>query len=130
VFQNIGRALALLRELKHLSQAALARRAGVGKSQLSKYEGGKEFPKFESLEKILHALEVSAHQFFYVFYLVESSSAVLEKGSAGWPVDAILRPLLLTEATDKAIFQILADVVSLSRSLFEEQALRPAKTGR
>ena len=130
MFQNLGRAIAHLRELKGLSQAAVARRAGIGKSQLSKYEGGRELPKLDSLEKVLRALEVSAHQFFYAFYLFDSAEAMLAKGSAGWPADSLLRPMLLTEATDQALFQILSDVVALSRCVFEEQVLRAARERR
>ncbi len=130
MFQSLGRALAHLRQLKGLSQAAVAGRAGIGKSQLSKYEGGRELPKLDSLEKVLRALEVSAHQFFYVFYLFDSAEAMLAKGSAGWPADSLLRPMLLTEATDQALFQILSDVVTLSRCVFEEQVLRAARERR
>jgi len=127
VFQNLGKAIKLLRELKDLSQAAVARRAGIGKSQLSKYEGGRELPKFDSLEKVIRAIGVSSHQLFYVLYLIDSSASLVESGSNGWPPDSLLRPFLLTEATDKALFQILADVVTLSRCVFEEQALRSVR---
>ncbi len=125
MFQNLGRTIAHLRGLKHLSQATLARRAGIGKSQLSKYEGGKELPKLDSLEKVLGALEVSPHQFFHLFYLVDSSSTIIANGSEGWSVNSLLRPALLTEKTDKALSQLLSDLVALSRCVFEEQALRP-----
>ncbi len=124
MFRNIGRAIALLRELRDLSQAAVANRAGIGKSQLSKYESGKELPKFDSLEKVLAALDVSPHQFFYLFYLIDGSAAMLAKDSAGWPADSLLRPVLLTDSTDQALFQVLSDLVALSRCVFEEQALR------
>ena len=127
MFENLGRTIALLREFKHLSQAAVARRAGIGKSQLSKYEGGKELPRFDSLEKVLRVLEVSPHQFFYLFSLIDSSATMLSKGSDGWSADALTRPVLLTEATDKALFQVLSDLVTLSRCVFEEQALRVAR---
>ena len=56
MFEHIGLALKVLRELKGVSQAGLARKAGIGKSQLSKYENGKDLPKFDSLEKVLAAL--------------------------------------------------------------------------
>src|ERR1700709_141250 len=65
MFQNLGKALALVRELRGKTQAQVARAAGVGKSQLSKYENGKELPKLDSLEKLLDALGVSAFDFFY-----------------------------------------------------------------
>ena len=58
MFANLGRTLSLLQELRGKSQARVAREAGIGKSQLSKYENGKELPKLDSLEKVLNALEV------------------------------------------------------------------------
>jgi transcriptional regulator with XRE-family HTH domain len=125
VFENLGRTIAHLRELKGFSQGALARRAGIGKSQLSKYEGGRELPKFDSLEKVLGALEVSPHQFFHLFYLIDRSATIIENGAEGWSADALLPPALLNEKTDKALSQILSDLVTLSRCVFEEQALRP-----
>jgi transcriptional regulator with XRE-family HTH domain len=44
----------------------LARLAGVGKSQLSKYESGKELPRLDSLARILFALRSSPSTLFYV----------------------------------------------------------------
>jgi transcriptional regulator with XRE-family HTH domain len=71
MFQRIGLALRILRELSGTSQAALARKAGIGKSQLSKYETNKDRPKFDALEKLLSALEVRPVLFFYVAELLE-----------------------------------------------------------
>ena len=48
MFDNLGRALYLIRDLRGKSQAEVAREAGIGKSQLSKYEGGREFPGVQS----------------------------------------------------------------------------------
>jgi transcriptional regulator with XRE-family HTH domain len=64
MFQNLGRTLIRLRERSGKSQAALARAAGVGKSQLSKYENSKELPKLDSLERVLAALGVGYFEFF------------------------------------------------------------------
>jgi transcriptional regulator with XRE-family HTH domain len=62
----VGLAIKTLRELKGLSQSDLARLAGVGKSQLSKYESGKELPRLDSLARILFALRSSPSTLFYV----------------------------------------------------------------
>ncbi len=66
MFQRFGLALRILRELSGLSQAALARKARVGKSQLSKYESGKDNPKLSSLEKLLRAMNVRPVILFHV----------------------------------------------------------------
>ena len=77
MFANLGRTLSLLRELRGKSQSRVAREARIGKSQLSKYENGKELPKFETLEKILHVLKVDMFEFFYTLYLVDGRAAAL-----------------------------------------------------
>ena len=52
MFSNLGRTLGLLRELRGKSQARVAREAGIGKSQLSKYEKGQSAPTLEFLLKL------------------------------------------------------------------------------
>jgi len=66
MFGRVGIALRVLRELSGTSQAALARKAKIGKSQLSKYENGRELPKLDSLEKLLEALNVRPVVLFYL----------------------------------------------------------------
>ena len=66
LFQHVGLAIKIFREFAGLSQAALAKLAGVGKSQLSKYESGKEYPKLDSLERVLNVLGATPFSFFYV----------------------------------------------------------------
>src|SRR3954466_12957956 len=78
MFINLGKTLGLLRELRGKSQARVAREAGIGKSQLSKYENGKELPKLDSLEKVLKALGVGHFEFFYTLYLVDQRASELE----------------------------------------------------
>ncbi len=80
MFVNLGRTLSLLRELRGKSQAQVAREAGIGKSQLSKYENGKELPKLDSLEKVLGVLAVGQFEFFYTLYLVDRRAADLARG--------------------------------------------------
>jgi transcriptional regulator with XRE-family HTH domain len=85
MFANLGRTLSLLRELRGKSQSRVAREARIGKSQLSKYENGKELPKLDSLEKILRVLKVDMFEFFYTLYLVDGRAAALARAAAGVP---------------------------------------------
>jgi len=82
MFANLGRTLSLLRELRGKSQSRVAREARIGKSQLSKYENGKELPKLDSLEKILRVLKVDMFEFFYTLYLVDGRAAALVRAAA------------------------------------------------
>lgn len=146
MFDNLGRTLALLRELRGRSQAWVAREAGIGKSQLSKYENGKELPKLDSLEKVLIVLGVGHFEFFYTLYLVDRRAADLNRGSGKGPADkekeketaarepsldgepAYLPPIfkghpLLSEPTDQAFTQVFADLLLLYRRVFEQVVL-------
>jgi transcriptional regulator with XRE-family HTH domain len=139
MFANLGRTLSLLRELRGKSQARVAREAGIGKSQLSKYENGKELPKLDSLEKVLIALKVGYFEFFYTLYLVDRRAADLGTGEdgAGMPPQAPLvssesEPLylppmngntLLSESTDQAFSQVFTDLLLLYRRIFEQMVL-------
>jgi transcriptional regulator with XRE-family HTH domain len=138
MFVNLGRTLSLLRELRGKSQANVAKEAGIGKSQLSKYENGKELPKLDSLEKVLKVLEVGHFEFFYTLYLVDRRAADLLRGkdSPGPEREDVgildeqlyLPPLLkgyplLSESTDQAFTRVFADLLSLYRLVFEQVVL-------
>ena len=64
-FRQVGSALRLLREERGLSLARLAVLSSSGKSQLSKYENGKELPGLHSLARILDALDMEPLTLFY-----------------------------------------------------------------
>lgn len=128
MFNNLGRTLSLLRELRGKSQARVAREAGIGKSQLSKYENGKELPKLDSLEKVLNALEVGHFEFFYTLYLVDRRASDLMRGEPG-DGSFHLPPLidgrpLIEESTDQAFSQVFSDLLVLYRRVFEQVVLR------
>ncbi len=136
MFVNLGRTLSLLRELRGKSQARVAREAGIGKSQLSKYENGKELPKLDSLEKVLKALEVGHFEFFYTLYLVDQRAAGLGQGGqpAGASGPSTDEPLylpslllqgsaLLSQTTDQAFARVFTDLLLLYRSVFEQVVL-------
>ena len=128
MFRNLGRSLSLLREMRGKSQAHVARAAGIGKSQLSKYESGKELPKLGSLEKVLTALDLGPLDLFSTLEMVERRAASL----AGTPENPLawlsgasaLRSDLLSEETSQAFNQVLADVLALHRTVLTEAVCR------
>jgi len=63
-FKNIGKALAMARRERGLTQAQLADRSGMSRPQVSRYEAGRELMKLETLEKILRTLTVEPDDFF------------------------------------------------------------------
>jgi transcriptional regulator with XRE-family HTH domain len=130
MFINLGKTLSLLRELRGKSQARVAREAGIGKSQLSKYENGKELPKLDSLEKVLKALGVGHFEFFYTLYLVDQRAADLARGDGGEALAGNLGvpPLLrgasdLTPSTDQAFSRVFNELLALYRTVFEQIVL-------
>jgi transcriptional regulator with XRE-family HTH domain len=102
MFANLGRTLSLLRELRGKSQSRVAREARIGKSQLSKYENGKELPKLDSLEKILRVLKVDMFEFFYTLYLVDGRAAALSPAGAAVPPTDLARPAAERDSSDAA----------------------------
>jgi transcriptional regulator with XRE-family HTH domain len=131
MFENLGNALALLRELRRVSQAEVARRAGIGKSQLSKYENGKEQPKLDSLEKVLNVLRVGPVGLFTVVAVLDGWTA--ETGGEG---EAIAAPSLAPRwpgmgfpMVDEAFEATLGDLLILQRSMLET-VLWPGAAGR
>lgn len=67
-FGQLGTALQVFRRRAGLSAAELARKARVGKSQLSKYENGKESPRMETLARLMDALHVEPLWFFHLIH--------------------------------------------------------------
>jgi transcriptional regulator with XRE-family HTH domain len=80
--RNFGKALTLLRELRGLRQAEVARAAGQGKSQISKYENGKELPRLGSLMKVLESMGYTYSDFFSTLALIDEHEAALVGGRA------------------------------------------------
>ncbi|MEM7049449.1 MAG: helix-turn-helix transcriptional regulator [Acidobacteriota bacterium] len=62
-FENIGKALRLLREKKGKSQKELALAAGITSAMLSNYETGEKKPSLDSLGKIIEALDLHLGKF-------------------------------------------------------------------
>jgi transcriptional regulator with XRE-family HTH domain len=118
MFQHLGRALVLLRSLRGKSQSEAAREAGMGKSQLSKYENGQEVPKLESLEKLLRSLGVGLLDLASLLALIDERAARLGGGDrlAG-EVEAglLLGGGLLPERMQETFGSVLRDLLALHR---------------
>jgi len=75
-FENIGKALGILRRERGLSQKEFCAQCGIGRAQLSRYEAGKELMKLATLEKILAELAITPEEFFrFVASLGDSPAA-------------------------------------------------------
>jgi transcriptional regulator with XRE-family HTH domain len=116
--------------LRGVSQEALARSAGIGKSQLSKYENGRELPKLDSLGKLLATLGVGYLEFFYTMAMVD-----LRKESIGEvpTLDTPLAPRLTLDVNDDidtAIERIIAQLNRLQRLVWEKTVLSPELSKR
>lgn len=103
-FSYVGPTLMLLRELTGKSQHEVAKGAGIGKSQLSKYENGKELPKLESLGRVLTALDLSPLAFFYAHHVLgelagELQGTAEESTPDAGSLDGLFQHLLQTVLT-------------------------------
>ena|SRR5215213_11638535 len=76
MFESLGLTLRVFRELSGCSQAEIARKAQIGKSQLSKYENGKELPRLESLGKVIAVLGTTPLMVFYVNSVLDRANAL------------------------------------------------------
>jgi transcriptional regulator with XRE-family HTH domain len=125
-FANLGKTIFLLRDLRGKSQAEVARSAGVGKSQLSKYENGKELPRLDSLERVLVALDIGYLEFFQTLALIDRRAQTLGQdplapGGLGELRD-LEPPILpkLSEGIDKGFEAIFLLLSRLQRQVWEE----------
>ena len=78
--RNLGRSLTLLRDLRRVSLRSTARKAGIGQSQLSKYENAHGLPKMESLEKVLSALDMTFLDLFNTMALFDVFEEEMRSG--------------------------------------------------
>lgn len=132
MFGNMGKAIALLRGLRGKSQSRLAREAGIGKSQLSKYETGRELPKLETLERVLRALDVSLVGLAWTVDLLDRLAGELtgSPGAARWLPGPTLLSGLLSGQTEQAFTRLLSDLTSLYRQVVHESLARGAAATR
>ncbi len=120
MFRNLGPALRLIREERGLSQSALAKAAGIGKSQLSKYESGRERPKLDSLEKLLTVLSIRVADFFTVVGLIDRELARIDGAAGSRGGETVAVSGLLPEIVQKALVQIHQDLSNLQSALVVE----------
>lgn len=118
MFRNVGSGIRLLRDLRGLSAAEVARRVGMSKSQLSKYENGRELPKLDSLERVLSALGSSALEFAQV-------TVVLNKIESG---ELSIVPFfesggMLSEDLHSAFDQMVKSLFTLHRAAIQGKVL-------
>jgi transcriptional regulator with XRE-family HTH domain len=128
MFRNLGRTLQLLREEQGWSQADLARKAGIGKSQLSKYENSKEQPRLDSLEKILAALSVRYVDFFTTVSFLDDQ---LERLSSPSPLPAVSAPHasgLLSDDVNQAFERVTRGIFELHRSVLHQLVAARARS--
>ena len=101
--QTLGKAIALLRREADLSVEELAARAGLRPERLAGYEAGVTEPRWETLERLLAALEVGpgalaraletvsgqpldeAHALGVVIRFHQQAAALLERVFESWP---------------------------------------------
>jgi len=77
-FENLGRALLVLRVVRGLSQKELARQAGIRPNQISRYETGQVLPQLTQLDRLLKALRIGVVDFFLFFAQVNQLVAALD----------------------------------------------------
>jgi transcriptional regulator with XRE-family HTH domain len=127
MFGNLGRTLALLREMRGYSQIALSRQARIGKSQLSKYENGREMPKLETLERLLAVLDVQPISFFYTVAVLDSLAERFQGPPAELP--PLPLPLTLLQPNLDEVFAVTVEqFLRLYRLQTEVQARLEALT--
>lgn len=117
MFKRVGLALKILRELSGASQASFARKAGIGKSQLSKYENSRELPKLDSLEKALKVLNVRPVVLFYLADFLDglgSEELILERLLVTAEAGA-----LVSEGEQEALAKVMLDLMGLFRAQLE-----------
>lgn len=127
MFENLGRTLALVREMRGYSQLELSREARIGKSQLSKYENGRELPKLETLERVLAVLEVQPISFFYTVAVLDGLVDRIEDPTAELP--PLPLPLtLLQPGLDELFSATVGKFLRMYRLQTEVQARLEALT--
>ncbi|HWN41137.1 MAG TPA: helix-turn-helix transcriptional regulator [Thermoanaerobaculia bacterium] len=127
MFGNFGRTLALLREMRGYSQLALSREARIGKSQLSKYENGRELPKLETLERVLSVLDIQPISFFYTVAMLDSLAGRLDDPATELP--PLPLPLTLLQPNLDELFSVtVGQFLRMYRLQTEVQARLEALT--
>ena len=75
---EIIRAIVDARANANISQKELSERTGIAQAEISRIENGRNYPSFETLEKILESLDISYEDIFQFNHLV-SKETLIEK---------------------------------------------------
>jgi transcriptional regulator with XRE-family HTH domain len=130
MFGHLGLTITVLRGLRRKTQAQVAREAGIGKSQLSKYENGKELPKLDSLAKILTVLDVTPLGLFYLQDLLDRRGRAVDGERASGKINISPDDLSLLSSRAQQRMRALIDMVfSLQEALLEERLDSTLATG-
>lgn len=130
MFGHLGLTITVLRGLRRKTQAQVAREAGIGKSQLSKYENGKELPKLDSLAKILTVLEVTPLGLFYLQDLLDRRGRTIDGGRVLGEINISPDDLsLLSSRTHQRMRALIDTVFSLQEALLQEKLDSTLETG-
>ena len=73
VSELVGKRIKNIREAKHIKQVELANMIEIEPTNLSKIEKGAHFPKDETINKILKALDVDIKDLFYFEHIQEKT---------------------------------------------------------
>ena len=120
-FRQLGLALIILREQAGLTARELATEAEVGRSQLSKYENGRENPKLETLARLLDVLDVEPLAFFYLVQLLHRGASEARLG-----IELVLSGATKAAAGGgeeaSAFLRVLDSLLDLHRAVIKTQA--------
>jgi transcriptional regulator with XRE-family HTH domain len=92
--ESVMAAVGLLMRLKGISQAELARRAGMSPSQLSRYLSGQTAPQFQQITRLIDGLTVSGLAFWWTVYRVEKIERALLSKSGDEVLQGVLRAIV------------------------------------
>ena len=130
MFETLGLTIRVFRELSGWSQAELARQAQIGKSQLSKYESGKELPKLDSLGKIITALGTTPLLVFYLSSVLDRATE-LTGGLRAELIDQGAEAFFRSDAESHRYRELFDRFRTLFESAAEERVLAAlSKPGR
>lgn len=114
MFRHLALALRVARGLQDCSQAELARRTRMGKSQVSLYENGKRLPTLPGLARLLRELKMTPYLFFYTLHVLDE----LKAGRAT-PVPLAEEVSVLTPNERAAFSRLADDLLALQRAFIE-----------
>jgi transcriptional regulator with XRE-family HTH domain len=120
-FRNLGKALVILRELRHMSQRRLARSTHGSTSQLSKYETGKALPKLETIERFLDALDITSLDLFYMMAHIDGWERRIDEKQGVWVLPG---SGILTTRVSRSLREIVENLFAIQSEFVSERLQR------